>query len=180
MSQFTSVRSLRFGQARGGWAARGQWNSPGQNKELCRQVWGMLQPQSLVRARPVRRSRRLAACCYAGTVLNGDVLIAISHPYFSYPIIYRPPFGHRHTARRQSRSLVSTDRTRPCFMAAFAPTRRRIPCNLGLGALQGRRIQYTSISILFSVRAALISTSTVTPQAKPNSSTAHVRYMFGR
>lgn len=47
-------------------------------------------------------------------------------------------------------------------MAAFTPTQRRIPCNLGLGALQGRRSNAVYYFYIPSVQPK--STSTVTPK----------------
>lgn len=45
-------------------------------------------------------------------------------------------------------------------MAAFTPTQRRIPCNLGLEALQGRR---SNAVYLYIPSVQPKSTSTLTP-----------------
>lgn len=132
-------------------------HTPGRNKELSRVCWNMPQVLRLVRAHWLVEIWELAAFPCGGVVMSSYAnLTSIWLISRQYRVPVLPPAtcpGHRQAGKRQSRSCESTDRRRPCFMTAVAPTQRRIPCNLGMGALQGRR---TNAMLLYSVRGAPI------------------------
>lgn len=140
-SQCTSRRSVRVRQAAGFWTASDQressWTTQGMipylllpasdsmsGTETVGGGEGVLETSSV----SLRESRDGFHC-------DITPILLISRQYRVPAHLARASAG----GRRQSRSSESTDRRRPCFMAAVAPTQRRIPCNLGLGALQGRR-----------------------------------------
>lgn len=112
-------------------------NYPRRCREWSCFFWELIHRPRLERARWAGGHLKTssASLCRDGFHCHITPILLISRQYRVPAHLPRASAG----GRRQSRSCESTDRRRPCFMAAVAPTQCRIPCNLGLGALQGRR-----------------------------------------